>query len=44
MVGISLKLVGVIVGIVLTVVGISTNQWKVAAIGNAVGLASLLLI
>lgn len=44
MTGLSIKLVVVVVGVVLSVVGIVTNQWKVAVVGNSIGIAALLFV
>lgn len=38
----SFKLILVIVGIVLSVIGLVINNWKLAVIGNSIALATLI--
>lgn len=41
--GISLKIILVIIGLVLSIIGITLNNWKIAAIGNCVAVVAILL-
>ena len=42
MVGLNIKTVIILVGIVCAVVGILMNNWKVATVGNSISLAGML--